>query len=156
MSYRSFVQAVVLALVLAANASSAVAAQEEASFLPLALAPAECTANGQLGALGVPEPIFLSCTAQATCSNGSTVSCSSGSGTCTGINASCPSQAGYVQCGSTKINCPACPTVGFGCTNVTCTTDAQCNAICPDPEQGGRCQTGCPPSSLVKKCFCFA
>ena len=157
MSYRSFVPAVVLALVLAGNASSAIAAQEEAFFLPLALTPvAECTASSQLDILTVPEPIFLSCSAHATCRNGSSVTCTSGSGSCTGIDASCPGQAGYVQCGGTTINCPPCSSVGFGCTNVTCTTDAQCNAICPDPEQGGRCQTGCPPSTQVKKCFCLA
>ena len=157
MSYRRFVPAAALALVLAGNPSSAVAAQET-PFLPLALTPAaaECTAGGQLRALAVPEPIFLSCSAHATCGNGSSVTCTSGSGSCTGIDAACPSQAGYVQCGGTTTNCSPCPTVGYGCTNVTCTTDAQCNAICPDPEQGGRCQTGCPPSTQVKKCFCYA
>ena len=159
MSYRSFVPAVVLTLILAGNASSAIAAQEATPFLPLALTPAAaaCTASSQLGAPTVPEPIFLSCSAHATCGNGSAVTCTNGgSGSCVGVDASCPGQAGYVQCGGTTTNCPPCSTVGFGCTNVTCSTDAQCNAICPDPEQGGRCQTGCPPSLQVKKCFCFS
>jgi len=164
MSQRSFVPAVVLALVLAGNASSALAAQAEAAapFLLPASTPtaAECSPAsslpGDLGDLMVPEPIFRSCSAHATCKNGTAVTCTSVSGSCTGIDAACPGQAGYVQCGGVTTNCAPCSTVGFGCTNVTCTTDAQCNAICPDPEQGGRCQTGCPPSTQVKKCFCFA
>ncbi len=161
MSHHRFVPAFVLALVLTANASGALAA-EAGEALPFLLpatasAAAECSTPGGLtGDPGVPAPIFLSCSAHATCANGSSVTCTSGSSSCIGIDAACPSQAGYVKCGTTTTNCPPC-SVGFGCTTVTCTTDAQCNAICPDPEMGGRCQTGCPnPGSQIKRCFCFA
>jgi hypothetical protein len=162
MSHRSFLLTAVLALVLAGNAPSAIAApaQQVAPFLPLASTPAaECSspAGGLPGADVVPEPLFMSCSAHATCYNGSAVTCSNGgSGSCTGIDASCPSQRGYVQCGGVTTNCPACPLVGYGCTTITCQNDAQCTAVCPDPEQGGRCQTGCNPQPLVKKCFCLA
>jgi hypothetical protein len=162
MSYRRFMLTVVLAFALVGNAPSAVGApaQEAAPVLPLASTPAlaECSvpARGPLGAERVPDPIFMSCSAHATCSNGSSVTCTSVSGSCIGIDAACPNQAGYVQCGGTTTSCAACPTVGFGCTTVTCQTDAECNAICPDPQQGGRCQTGCLPQSFIKKCFCLA
>ena len=152
MSHRGFMLTVALALAVAGNAPRAIAASGPE------VAPFECSSavRGLLGDEGVPEPIFMSCTASATCYNGTTVNCTSATGTCTGINAACPSQRGYVQCGGTTTNCPACPTVGYGCTTVTCQNDAQCTAICPDPEQGGLCQTGCTPHSPVKTCFCLA
>ena len=162
MSHRSFMLTAVLALALAGNAPRAIAAPgpEALPFLQPSATPAaaECgsAARGLLGAEGVPEPIFMSCSASATCYNGTTVNCTSSTGSCTGINAACPSQRGYVQCAGTTTNCPACPTVGFGCTTVSCTSDAQCTAICPDPEQGGRCQTGCVPHSFNRTCFCLA
>ena len=162
MSHRSFVLTAVLALALVGDAPRAMAAAgpEALPFMQSATTPATAECSGAaldlLGVEGVPEPIFMSCTASATCYNGTTVNCSVGTGSCTGVNAACPSQRGYVQCGATTTYCPACPTVvGFGCSTVSCTNDAQCTAICPDPEQGGLCQA-CTPHSSRKTCFCLA
>ncbi len=52
-----------------------------------------------------------SCTASATCYNGSTISCS-GTTSCTAQDANCPTSRGYVNCGSGTQYCPACPGSG--------------------------------------------
>jgi hypothetical protein len=68
-------------------------------------------------------------TCTASCGGTSTVSCST-SGTCTAVDRSCPTQRGYVQCGTTKTNCPfACPVNNCG-QNGICAT----NCSPPDPD----------------------
>ena len=56
------------------------------------------------------QPAFLAVTAycEADCWNDSTVSCSGT--TCSAVDSSCPSQRGYVQCGTSTYYCPVCPT----------------------------------------------
>ena len=82
-------------------------------------------------------PVPLSCSAQATCHDGSTRSCNiSGSGTCTAVNAACPNQSGKVSCGSTTIYCPSCP------SSSSCNS-AQCHLECrSDGYFYGSCATG--------------
>lgn len=58
-----------------------------------------------------PDVSEKACTASALCDNGTTITCSlSGSGTCQGVNASCPSEVGFVRCGGNYSYCPnTCP-----------------------------------------------
>lgn len=79
---------------------------------PVAAASSSCPAATGLNDL---EPAFLAPAAycEASCWNDSTVSCSGT--TCSAVDSACPSQRGYVQCGtSSPIYCPACPAA---CTN---------------------------------------
>ena len=56
-----------------------------------------------------PEVDYKSCSAALTCHNGSYISCSQPSGTCTSVPSNCSSgQRGYVQCGSARTDCPRC------------------------------------------------
>lgn len=70
-------------------------------------------------ATALPRPDALSakpispasCTASATCWDGSHLSCSdAGSGSCQGVNSNCASGVrGYVTCGGSRQDCPPCP-----------------------------------------------
>ena len=68
-----------------------------------------------------PEVSAKACSAVANCANGSSVSCSTGgSGTCQGVNASCPNERGYVRCGSQYTYCPSCPAQEFCAQGASC------------------------------------
>ncbi len=57
------------------------------------------------------DPVFLagSCSATADCWDGSTVTCTTTSGSCDFADSSCPSEHGWATCGSNESHCPACP-----------------------------------------------
>jgi len=59
----------------------------------------------------VEQAVTGTCTAEADCWDGSTVSCSlsGGSGTCDFADSSCPSEHGWVTCGWQEVHCPSCP-----------------------------------------------
>lgn len=107
-------------------------------------------------ALGEPvQPMFLSCSAHITCLDGATLSCSLPSGTCTGVEPSCPGENGYVQCGSYVVGCSTpCPEPpGTDCT-LYCSVNSDCTSHCGGP---GVCSTGCNPNKPnIKMCFCTA
>lgn len=70
------------------------------------------------------------CSASADCWDGSTRSCSGGSGsTCTAVDSNCNSNVdGYAQCGSSTYSCPPCPTCYFN--GASCTSSAFCASKC--------------------------
>ncbi len=67
-----------------------------------------------------------SCSAWATCHDGSLVDCSTTSGSCQHQDASCPGQRGFVTCGSTTKNCPACP---VQCPDPNCQQGSACSGV---------------------------
>lgn len=143
----------VLALGMGLQSSAGAAEGPEVKGAPEA---SQCQAPGlALGkALGLDpvEPMFLSCSAHATCSNGSPVSCSVASGSCTGVDGSCP-ENGYVQCGSTYIACPPyCPSPGPDCVQ-SCSVNSDCTSHCAGP---GFCSSSCTSKPYIKKCICVA
>lgn len=118
-----------------------------------ALMAAECSASAPVPIAGeIAPPIQLSCTARAICQNGSTRNCSSPVGSCTGVNAACPNQAGYVICNGTRTDCLPCQ--GESCV-VGCSDNTDCTGICNAPAEGS-CETGCNPQKpWVKYCRCI-
>lgn len=78
------------------------------------------------------------CSASADCWDGTTRSCSGGSGTtCIAVDSNCNSgQAGYARCGSTTYACPACPS-SCSFEGASCTSSAfcasKCQLICDSP-----------------------
>lgn len=110
------------------------------------------------------------CTAQAACSNGSSVSCNSASGICTGVDAACPSQQGYVTCNGATTYCPACPppcSATAGCQNgssVSCSSSSgTCVAIdaaCPTQQGYVTCNgattycPACPATTCTASLWC--
>ncbi len=71
-------------------------------------------------------------TCTATCSGGSTVTCTGTA--CSAVDSACPSQRGYVTCGSTTIWCPACAPPPQ-CKR--CTSDEECGTTyCGGPDLG--------------------
>jgi hypothetical protein len=141
------------------NAGAAdTAARLEAAPVQLGQAPAECTSPDRAMFLTdlLPEPILSTgCGAVLTCHNGSTVACGPFIGTCSVVPSDCPSQAGYVQCGSSRDDCPPCPDVPpppADCV-VNCSVNSDCTAHCGGP---GVCVNGCPPKPTIKKCVCLA
>ncbi len=79
------------------------------------------------------------CSASADCWDGSTRSCSGGSGsTCTAVDSNCGSGvAGYARCGSSTYNCPPCPSSGCSFNGASCSSSAfcasKCQLICDSP-----------------------
>jgi hypothetical protein len=151
-----FVAVLALGMALQSSGSAAEGPAEEiapAAPIAFALGASQCEAPAQALGLEPVEPMFLSCSAQATCSDGSPLACSSPSGSCTGVDGSCP-QDGYVQCGSTFIPCPAfCPPPPQDCV-LSCSVNSNCTSYCGGP---GVCVTGCNPSKpAIKKCVCIA
>lgn len=149
MRARRWMFVAVLALGVALHGSAVVAEGPGASQCQ---APA--LALGKALGLDPVEPMFLSCSAQANCWNSTTVSCNVGSGSCTGVDSSCPGQNGYVQCGSTFISCPTCPPgPGEDCVQ-SCTVNSDCTSHCAGP---GACVSGCVSNKpYIKKCVCIA
>lgn len=122
------------------------------------LAPVECSSSkATLDSDWIAPPIQLSCTAIATCHDGSTRSCSSTSGTCIGIDHTCQDAPGYVQCGSTRNYCLACPQPWHnpGCTSVKCSTANDCGHLACEPPNEMICAPGCGPNSGTKYCRCM-
>jgi Tfp pilus assembly protein PilV len=74
------------------------------------------------------------CSATADCWNGTTVSCSTTSGSCSFVDAACNpygGQRGWVKCGSQATKyCPSCPGGGGGGCGI-CSSDSYCNSCCP-------------------------
>lgn len=157
---RSTALVLVAALLLPGLAEAADSAAKEAA--PIARAAttptsADCRASVPAPIPGeiVPLPLLMSCTASATCFDGTTRTCSSATGPCTGIDASCPGQQGYVQCGSTTLNCPPCPVVppGESCV-VGCRVNSDCKSVCTAAGDVAQCVTGCEPKPWIKRCIC--
>lgn len=112
------------------------------------LLPAEQCATPQEGAMfggSLETPQFvaanhqsLGCSASANCWDSSTVACSGGSGvTCVGVDSSCSAQQGYVQCGSSRTNCPPCPASSCPVDSYECSSNGfcayKCQAVCEIP-----------------------
>ncbi len=134
--------AVVLLGVLLTTQASARAASEVA----LEACEASSDAVDALSALAAKPGPTPDATCTATCSGGSTVSCG-GTSTCNAVNAACPSQQGYVTCGSTTTWCPACPPPP-GCVGVpACTSSKQCSITYCGGVGMGSCNNGC--------CYCL-
>lgn len=156
MRARSWMLVAVLAVGMGLQGSGVAAESPEGSApaeaIAFVLGGSQCQAPTQ--ALGEPvQPMFLSCTAQANCRDGSTVTCSTLSGTCTGVDFSCPYESGYVQCGSTYIPCAAtCDPPPADCVQ-SCTVNSDCTAHCGGP---GVCSSGCTSKPYIKKCVCIA
>lgn len=151
----TLVAVLVLGISLQSSRSTAEAPVEEpANAAPIAFASggAQCLAPAPAASPEPIAPVFLSCSAQATCWDNSTISCSfPSSGSCTGVDSSCPGQPGYVQCPDSFIPCPVCP--GTDCT-LYCSVDSECTSHCGGP---GRCSTGCDPNKpYIKMCVCLA
>jgi hypothetical protein len=92
-----------------------------------------------------PEPD--ACSATAYCHNGTVLNCSTGgSGTCQGVDSSCPSQRGYVVCAGSYTYCPACP---GNCPPgaPACTSTKQCALTYCGGIGYGVCNNGC--------CYCY-
>jgi hypothetical protein len=89
-----------------------------------------------------PQP---DATCTAVCNSGITVSCTGSS--CSAVNASCPSQQGYVTCGTRTVYCPSCPPPP-GCPGgvPACSSLSQCEDLCGGPGYG-TCNNGC--------CYCY-
>jgi hypothetical protein len=101
------------------------------------------------------NPVQLSCSAQATCWNGSILSCSdSGAGTCTGVNSNCSvGQQGYVSCGGSTTLCPDCPTAcDVQLCTLRCSVNADCDTVCCG--HGFCSNSGCSPKNTIKFCIC--
>ena len=155
----TFVAVLALGMALQDTGSAEGAAQEGAPVAPIAFAlgTSQCQAPAPALSLEPVQPMFLSCSAQATCGDGSTVSCSVSSGTCTGVDASCPDVDGHVQCGSTFISCIDCdeipPPIPESCVQ-SCTVNSNCTSYCGG---AGVCVSGCVPNKpYIKKCTCLA
>lgn len=150
------VLAVGLGLQSSGSAAENPGGSEPAEAIAFALEGSQCQAPAPALSFEPVQPMFLSCSAQAVCGDGSTVACSVPSGTCTGVDASCPDVDGYVQCGSTFISCIDCddipPTPGPDCVQ-SCSVDSDCTSHCAGP---GICSSSCTSKPYIKKCVCIA
>jgi hypothetical protein len=77
------------------------------------------------------------CWAAATCSGGGSVSCS-GSATCSSVDASCPSQRGYVTCDGVTTYCPICRLLNCTKDGDLCVSTSDCR----------------PPQEDCEFCYC--
>lgn len=135
----------------------AVAAADDAAPAPAAEAPAtpaQCSlASALLGTAPIPlvdvgEAAF--CSAQATCENGSTISCSctSSSCTCEAVDQDCNNGVqGYVACGWDEAICNPCPPQCDWPPTSKCIDGHVCQPGC------GHCGQG---SCLHGTCNCLA
>jgi hypothetical protein len=84
---------------------------------------AQCVSVGDFDP--VPDGI---CRATASCWDGTIVTCSgaSSASTCVSVDASCPSQRGYVKCDSTYTWCPSCPVDECSREGDFCFADYEC------------------------------
>ena len=108
-------------------------------------AASSCAAqpNGVREVAKRPAILTGKATCTATCQFGSTVMCSGT--TCTGTNASCPSQAGFVTCDSHTTPCPACCTgTNHEIQCCKCDQTGDCTSCCRcDGGSIGQCAIQC-------------
>jgi hypothetical protein len=149
-----------LCLVLAAPAAFAADAVGASPTAPATAAPADLASIFAAPGESVPGALSAdtssSCSATAHCYDGSTVSCSASgsSASCSGVDANCPSQRGYVTCtgsgGTTTTYCPICPPT----CNIGCGSQSDPNAFCRD-----KCPLVCSQpwgfcNRSIGKCVC--
>lgn len=123
-----FILAVCCSFVVSASPGLADEVKADAAGLAVVMsAPAACNALS----LGVPPPLFMTCTVQIECDTGSVISCSGNSCSTGGASNNC------VVCNGNQMGC--CP--GLTCCQKCAAEREDCFLNCPDSRHCNYCNT---------------